>query len=88
MPKLELPKLQSNLGSVLKGRDMYVVRVMKDGKYGYSKPCAHCIEEMRRHGIYRVFYTLDSPEKELWYACEKLSLIAGTPSSGNRKIKK
>ena len=64
---------------------MYVVRVMKDGSYGYSKPCSGCIEEMKNWGIYRVYYSLTSENGELHYSMEKVSDIKGLPSSGSRR---
>jgi len=66
---------------------VYVVRIMKNGSYGYSKPCEGCIEEMKKWGIYRVYYSLDSEEGELLYSMEKVSEIKGLPSSGSRRAR-
>ena len=62
-----------------KGIDIFVVRVMKNGSLGLSKPCHHCTESMKRLGIKRVYYSTDNGWK-----CEKIIDIDAKMSAGNR----
>ena len=45
-----------------KGCDLYVCRIKRSGNRGISKPCPVCEAAIRRAGIRRVHYTLDSGE--------------------------
>lgn len=54
----------------LKGCDLYVSRIKKNGKSGLSAPCPLCMAEIRSVGIKRVFF---STEEEGVWACIKIS---------------
>ncbi len=41
----------------LKGADIIIIRVRKDGSLGESSPCNTCIDKMRRVGIRRAYYS-------------------------------
>lgn len=44
----------------LNGATIYVARVTADGAQAMSKPCAACQEELKRRGIKKVYYTIES----------------------------
>lgn len=39
------------------GDTLLVVRIMKNGTFSCSKPCARCLEFIKDYGIKKVFYT-------------------------------
>lgn len=45
--------------SKVRGCDVYVFRIRRDGSQGCAKPCNNCRSELARRGIYRVYYTED-----------------------------
>jgi len=45
-------------GYSLKGKDLYVTRFSRSaGDLRGSRPCFHCMELIKEHGIRRIFYT-------------------------------
>ena len=44
----------------VKGMDILVIRINNQLKLKNSRPCSHCIEELRRIGIRKVYYSDDS----------------------------
>jgi deoxycytidylate deaminase len=44
----------------LDGAEIVVVRARRDGKVGMAKPCRACDDFIRRVGLRRVYYTVDS----------------------------
>ena len=42
------------------GGDLFVYRILKDGKPALAKPCSKCLKFLYSKGVKRVFYTLDS----------------------------
>jgi deoxycytidylate deaminase len=47
----------------VEGSDIYVVRALKNGDYGNSKPCSGCHEALKFFGIKRMFYFEDGSFK-------------------------
>lgn len=43
----------------LRGCDMYVARITKNGIHGLAAPCTMCMRTIQRYGIKRVFYTVE-----------------------------
>lgn len=43
--------------SRVRGCDLYVFRVRRDGSQGSSRPCKNCQIELIRRGIRRIYYT-------------------------------
>jgi deoxycytidylate deaminase len=54
-----------------------------DGKmcYGLARPCNECVKMMKRFGIKKVIYTLDSPSGTILYKVEHLRNIKETYST-------
>ena len=48
----------------LDGAELIVVRARRDRKVGMAKPCRACDAFVRRMGLKRVYYTVDSPNWE------------------------
>ena len=46
-----------------KDADIHIFRFKRDGSYGDSKPCQHCMREIKKSGIKRIFYWEDSKQK-------------------------
>ena len=51
--------------------DIWVIRILKNGKIVNSEPCLSCIVAMKRYGIKRVFYSNEIGD----IICIKLSEI-------------
>jgi deoxycytidylate deaminase len=51
----------------LDGADLYVARILKDGRVAMAKSCAVCIKFMKDVGIHRVYFTNENGNLEvLW----------------------
>jgi len=51
----------------LLGADIYVARILKNGRVAMAKPCAVCVKFMLDVGIKRVYYTREDGNMEaLW----------------------
>lgn len=48
----------------LEGADVIVARCRPSGKPGLAKPCKYCEGILRRYGVRRVFYTINSDNAE------------------------
>ena len=48
----------------LQGAEVIVARTRPSGKPGLAKPCGVCESILKRSGIRRVFYTIDSDDAE------------------------
>jgi deoxycytidylate deaminase len=48
----------------LKGGSIFVYRRRKDGRVGMARPCKYCMEDLKRAGIKRVYYS--TPEYPFW----------------------
>lgn len=55
----ELHALMGIHPSRVRGCDVYVFRVRRDGSQGCAKPCKNCQIELARRGIVRIYYTED-----------------------------
>jgi deoxycytidylate deaminase len=62
-----------------KGIDLIVIRINKQYALKNSRPCSHCIDELRRIGIRKVYYSNDSGDivSELVEHMEKIHVSAG-----------
>jgi deoxycytidylate deaminase len=49
----------------VRGCDVYVFRIRRDGSQGCAKPCQNCQSELARRGINRIYYTLDDMGHEV-----------------------
>jgi len=56
----EIAALNACRKSNLEGATIYVARILKDGSPAMSKPCLRCQKALRKAGIKKVFYTIDS----------------------------
>ena len=57
-----------------------VVRIKRDtGEFVNSKPCKHCIERIKQHGIRKVYYSDENGN----IVMEKTSSITNGQSSGH-----
>lgn len=52
---IKLLKARNHVG--LSGSDIYVVRTLRSGGYGSSRPCPSCARLIKSVGIREVFYT-------------------------------
>lgn len=50
----------------LDGAKLWVARLKRTGDVGLSKPCPMCQEVIARHGIHRVYYTIDDNTFATW----------------------
>jgi deoxycytidylate deaminase len=73
--------LRKNKHSI-KHLHIVVVRVNSMGEVMMSKPCANCINIMRKHGIKKVTYSTDGG----FLVTESLQTIQSVPSSGHRSM--
>ena len=46
------------LRKMSKNGTLYVVRVLKDGSWGNSKPCHNCMKRLKSKGIFKVCWSL------------------------------
>lgn len=46
----------------LEGSELHVMRFRKNGSIGSSKPCSHCMEFIRQHGIRAIHYINENGE--------------------------
>jgi deoxycytidylate deaminase len=53
----EIDAIMSYPKHELKGMDILIIRVKKDGSLGDSRPCNSCIDKMRKAGIRRAYYS-------------------------------
>jgi deoxycytidylate deaminase len=53
----EIQALKNSGKKEIKGSTMFVYRNRKDGTLAMAKPCVNCMEELKKFGIKRVWYT-------------------------------
>lgn len=57
----------------LSGCDIYVIRLMRDGSLGMSKPCQTCLTMIQKMGIRRVYYSDANGDIKMELASEMTS---------------
>jgi deoxycytidylate deaminase len=50
-------EMHACLGAEVKGCTIYVVRLLKNGRWGMAKPCVHCHRMLKELGVKKVVYS-------------------------------
>ena len=65
----ECDAIRKAFSSDLRGAVLYIVRLKRNGSYGFSKPCVRCLRVLQECGIKRMVY---STEQSPFYIEEKV----------------
>ena len=55
----EIQAIKNSGKDRIKGSSIFVYREKKDGSIGISKPCKHCMRQLKKFGVRWIFYTIE-----------------------------
>jgi tRNA(Arg) A34 adenosine deaminase TadA len=73
------PEIHSEFRSLSKAgmyaTEMYVARILKNGKTAMARPCVHCQVLIKNKKVKKVYYTINDTQYGIWFPKEGHDII-------------